>query len=180
MKRFFITMVLAVLASSAFAQNWQELFSYELEKGEYRTYYKIDREGKYFSFDADTDQLNPIRNYKKVGNTETFDVYIDYQPNKLGYKVEMTLVPEMEKTKIKTVEDLKKQIIKVKHVAGGHVETYGIKLKSQGGNYPFHDEPEAGPAGRVKDLLGKGKDLLQKNKEKREAKKQEKNDKKEN
>ena len=181
MKRFFIAVLMLGFASTMFAQNWTELFAYELEKGEYRTYYKIDREGKYFSFDADGDQLNPIKNYKKVGNKETFDVYLDYQPNTLGYKVEITLAPELENTKIKTVEDLKKQQIKVRRPGTDFVETYGIKLKSQGGNYPYHDDEPAGPGGQInkvkdgaKQLFNKGKEMMQKNKEKREAKKEEK------
>lgn len=182
MKRFFITVLMLGFASTMFAQNWTELFAYELEQGEYRTYYKIDREGKYFSFDADGDQLNPIKNYKKVGNKETFDVYLDYQPNTLGYKVELTLAPELENTKIKSVEDLKKQQIKVRHHGTNVVETYGIKLKSQGGNYPYQGEEESSDPrnkiGKVKDgakqLFSKGKEMMQKNKEKREAKKEEK------
>ena len=133
-----------------------------------------------FSFDADGDQLNPIKNYKKVGNKETFDVYLDYQPNTLGYKVELTLAPELENTKIKSVEDLKKQQIKVRRPGTDFVETYGIKLKSQGGNYPFQGEDEqAGPGGQInkvkdgaKQLFSKGKEMMQKNKEKREAKKE--------
>lgn len=179
MKRFFITMLLAVIATTSFAQNWQELFAYTLDKGEYRTYFKIDRDAKYFSFDADGDQNNPIKNYKKVGNKETFDVYVEHDPKQLCAKVEMTLVPEMEKTKIKTTEDLAKQTIKVTYYPGKNVDTYGIKLKSQGGNYPYHDDdPSAAATDKVKEgatkLFNKGKDLLQKQKEKREAKKAEK------
>lgn len=91
----------------------------------------------------------------------------------------MTLVPEMEKTKIKTTEDLAKQTIKVTYYPGKNVDTYGIKLKSQGGNYPFHDDdPTAAATDKVKEgatkLFNKGKDLIQKQKEKREAKKAEK------
>ncbi|MBO5700447.1 MAG: hypothetical protein J6R57_03395 [Bacteroidales bacterium] len=177
MKRFFITMLLAAVATTSFAQNWQELFSYDLSSGEYRTYFKIDRDAKFFSFDADGDQNNPIKNYKKVGNKETFDVYVDYMPNQLCAKVELTLVPEMEKTKIKTTADLEKQIIKVTHYPDKRVETFGIKLKSQGGNYPFHDDdPTAAATDKVKEgatkLFNKGKDLIQKQKEKREAKKE--------
>lgn len=179
MKRFFITMLLAVVATSAFAQNWQELFSYDLKSGEYRTYFKIDRDAKYFSFDADGDQNNPIKNYKKVGNKETFDVYVDYNPSQMCAKVELTLDPALAKTKIKSTEDLAKQQIKVTRIPGNVVETYGIKLKEQGGNYPFHDDdPTAAATDKVREgatkLLNKGKDLLQKQKEKKEAKKAEK------
>ena len=180
MKRFFITILLTAVAATSFAQNWQELFAYILDSGEYRTYFKIDRDAKFFSFgDADDDQNNPIKNYKKVGNKETFDVYVDYMPNQLCAKVELTLVPEMEKTKIKTTADLEKQIIKVTYYPDKRVETFGIKLKFQGGNYPYHDdEPTAAATDRVKEgatkLFNKGKDLIQKQKEKREAKKAEK------
>lgn len=180
MKRFFMTMLLAVVATSAFAQNWQELFAYTLDTGDYRTYFKIDRDAKYFSFDADGDQNNPIKNYKKVGNKETFDVYTEHMPDQLTAKVELTLVPDMEKTKIKTVEELAKQVIKVTYYPGNRVEQYGIKLKSQGGNYPFHDEPEtpADQAEKIKEgaakLLNKSKELIQNQKEKRDAKKAEK------
>lgn len=180
MKRFIITMLLSVVATSAFAQNWQELFCYDLTSGEYRTYYKIDRDAMYFSFEADGDQNNPIKNYKKNGNTETFDVYLDYNPSELVAKVVLTLVPEMADTKIKTTEELAKQQIKVTQQPGGNVSEYGIKLKSQGGNYPFHGEPEPGPsqAERIKDgaakLLGKSKEMIQNQKEKKEAKKKEK------
>ena len=179
MKRFFITMLLAVVATSAFAQNWQELFSYDLSSGEYRTYFKIDRDAKFFSFDADGDQNNPIKNYKKVGNKETFDVYVDFDPSQLCAKVELTLDPALAKTKIKSTADLAKQQIKVTRIPGNVVETYGIKLKEQGGNYPYHDDdPTAAATDKVREgatkLLNKGKDLLQKQKEKKEAKKAEK------
>ncbi len=105
---------------------------------------------------------------------------MDYQPNTLGYKVELTLAPELENTKIKSVEDLKKQQIKVRHHGTNVVETYGIKLKSQGGNYPYQGEEESSDPrnkiGKVKDgakqLFSKGKEMMQKNKEKREAKKE--------
>ena len=181
MKKIFITMLFVAFATSVFAQNWQELFSYDLESGEYRTYFKIDREGKFFSFEADGDQLNPIKNYKKTGNKETFDVYYDFQPDKLGYKVELTLVPELSKTKIKTVDQLSQQQIKVTHIEQKRVETYGIKLKSQGGNYPFHDDedPVASRTGQIdkaKDaavkVFNKGKDLFKK-KDKEENKEKE-------
>lgn len=180
MKRFFMTMLLAVVAASASAQNWQELFSYTLDTNEYRTYFKIDREAKFFSFDADSDQNNPIKNYKKSGNKETFEVYAEDMPSQFIAKVELTLDPELENTKITTVEQLAKQQIKVFYPED-RVDSYGIKLKSQGGNYPFHDDGADSPAGqaaKIKDgaakLLGKGKELIQNQKEKREAKKQEK------
>lgn len=177
MKRFFITVLLAVLATSAFAQNWQELFAYTLDNGEYRTYFKIDREGKFFSFDADRDQKNPIKNYKKVGNKETFDVYFESEHSRLVAKVEMTLVPELAKTKLKSAADVAQQPIKVTHYPGSRVESYGIKLKEQGGNYPYHDEPDSYNAtDKVKEgaskLFNKGKELVQKQKEKKEAKKE--------
>ncbi len=83
-----------------------------MDTGEYRTYFKLDRDAKYFSFDADGDQNNPIKNYKKVGNKETFDVYAEDMNDQFIAKVELTLDPDLANTKITTVDQLAKQQIK--------------------------------------------------------------------
>ncbi len=49
--------------------------------GKYATWYSIDRTAKTFEYDSDSDGITYIRNYKKTGNKETFDVYPKFDPS---------------------------------------------------------------------------------------------------
>ena len=91
-KLFFLTFMLLVTTLSALAQSqmYYALYPVGKENSPASTHYKIDRAAKKFYFDSDSpsDANMLIKNYKKAGSKETFDLYPEVSPNEKIFHVE--------------------------------------------------------------------------------------------
>ena len=176
MKRvLFTTMMLIGLCLSASAQE-EELHYYLDAKGEtwmMRDF--IDRKAMIYRFDGDSenDCIMEMRNYKKNGNTETFDIYVKqgYEKGKKRGSITIVTDPDLD---IKAKElDLSKQTATIKDgeqtrkcyfLTGKQYDKFNGKRGGDG-----NDAPEDGNAiDKAKDkgkaLLNKGKNLFKKKK----------------
>ena len=138
-----------------------------------RMQFWIDREAMFFYYDSDSedDAKMQIKNYKKNGNKETFDIYQASTGEKWG-RVEIVIDPTLE---IKQGMDLTKQTmyLKTKYEDQKFAILHGQKQydeyyeKSGRGGDDVKDEiQKKNPLNKAKDkakgLLNKGKNLFKK------------------
>ena len=174
MKRvLFTVMMLIGLCLSASAQE-EELHYYLDAKGEtwmMRDF--IDRKAMIYRFDGDSenDCIMEMRNYKKNGNTETFDIYVKngYEKGKKRGSITIVTDPDLD-MKAKEL-DLSKQTATIKD--GGQTRKCyfltGKQYDKLNGNRGGGGDLEGGNAiDKAKDkgkaLLNKGKNLFKKKK----------------
>ena len=149
------------------------LFTLDIESGMSRMQFWIDREAMFFYYDSDSedDAKMQIKNYKKNGNKETFDIYQTSTGEKWG-RVEIVIDPTLE---IKQGMDLTKQTmyLKTKYEDQKFAILHGQKQydeyyeKSGRGGDDVKDEiQKKNPLNKAKDkakgLLNKGKNLFKK------------------
>lgn len=93
-KLFFLTSVFLISAAfvSAQSQTYYTLHPVGKENSPYYTFYKIDRAAKKFYFDSDSpsDANMLMKNYKKAGAKETFDLYPEIDPSVKIFAVEFS------------------------------------------------------------------------------------------
>ena len=149
------------------------LFTLDIESGMSRMQFWIDREAMFFYYDSDSedDAKMQIKNYKKNGNKETFDIYQASTGERWG-KVEIIIDPTLE---IKKGMDLTKQTMYLKtkyedqkfailHGQKQYEQYYG---KSGRGGSDVESElsgknPLDKAKNKAKGLLNKGKKLFKK------------------
>ena len=128
----------------------------------------INRSAKTYRFDGDSEDecLMEMRNYKKNGNTETFDIYVKtgYHKGQKRGSITITTDPDLVIAKGKEI-DLSKQKVVIKD--SGHTYKYYFLTGKQ--NDKFNGKSSIGnPVDMAKDkgkaLLNKSKDLFKKNK----------------
>lgn len=169
-KVMFAILMFMGLAMSVSAQK-EELYYYSDSKG--TTFVArefIDRSANMYYFDGDSpnDCEMEIRNYKKNGDTETFDIYVKEGHKKGTKRGSITIVtdPNLD---IKAKElDLSKQKVTIKDgsytykyyfLTGKQNDKRNGKSSGVGGENPVDKAKDKGKA-----LLNKGKGLLKKKK----------------
>lgn len=173
MKTFLLsTLFLAGIAMTAAVQK-VHLKAYNLDNQQRCGQYWIDRNAQKFYFDSDSedDATMQMKNYKKTGNKETFDIYHKGQGEDMG-SVELLIDPNL-----KVVDDLSKQyiIINSKMYNGKirlGVVSEGQKIPGEAkegrpdkGNTPdanLQEKAEGNVKEKAKNLLNKGKNLFKK------------------
>jgi hypothetical protein len=169
-KALFTVLMFMGLVLSASAQE-EELFYYRDSKGtEFMIRDFIDRKAMTYRFDGDSEDecTMEMRNYKKNGNTETFDIYAKFGYEKGKKRGSITIVTNPDLVVAKGQElDLSKQTATIKDgqtknlyfLTGDQYNKF--HGKSGGGNdeslNPVDKAKEKG-----KDLLNKGKNLFKK------------------
>ena len=173
MKRvLFTAMMLISLCLSATAQK-EEIHYYADPKGEewaIRDF--IDRKAMIYRFDGDSEDecTMEMKNYKKNGNTETFDIYVKagYDKGKKRGSITIVTDPNLD---IKAKElDLSKQTVTIKD--SGYTRKFyfltGKQCDKRNGNRGGGDGESLNPVDKAKakgkDLLNKGKNLFKKKK----------------
>ena len=78
---YLIALVLPAVAQTADNRVWYDAYR-DKECKDYATHYIMDRKAMEFHFDWDSDNEMLIKNYKKNGQTETFDAYYKEEPGK--------------------------------------------------------------------------------------------------
>lgn len=166
------TLFLAGIATMVAAQK-VHLKAYNLDYQQRCGQYWIDRNAQKFYFDSDSedDATMQMKNYKKTGNKETFDIYHKGQGEDMG-SVELLIDPNL-----KVVDDLSKQyiIINSKMYNGKirlGVVSEGQKVPGEAkegrpdkGNTPdanLQEKTEGNVKDKAKSLLNKGKNLFKK------------------
>lgn len=173
MKRvLFTAMMLVGICLSASAQK-EALYYYSVEGMSFKIRNWIDRSAMIFYFDSDSEDEATMlmKNYKKNGNKETFDIYQASTGEKWG-RVEIVIDPTLE---IKQGMDLTKQTmyLKTKYEDQKFAILHGQKQydeyyeKSGRGGDDVKDEiQKKNPLNKAKDkakgLLNKGKNLFKK------------------
>ena len=172
MKRVLFTVLMLIgLCLSASAQK-EEIFYYMDSKGtQFAIRDFIDRKAMIYRFDGDSenDCIMEMKNYKKNGNTETFDIYVKQGSEKGKKRGSITIVtdPNLD---IKAKElDLSKQTATIKD--GGQTrKCYFLtgkqydKLNGKRGGSGESLNPVDKAKEKGKDLLNKGKNLFKKKK----------------
>lgn len=174
MKRILFTALMLIsLCLSASAQK-EEMHYYSDSKGSSWVIREfIDRSTKMYYFDGDSEKdcIMEIKNYKKNGNTETFDIYYHMGYNKGKKRGSITIVtdPNLD---IKAKElDLSKQTVTIKD--GKHTFKYYFLTEKQEKIHNKISDKNSGSEGgsavdkakdKAKGLLNKGKNLFKKKK----------------
>lgn len=78
---FLLSLTLSVVAQTSANRVWYNAYK-DKDHKQYFTHYIMDRKAMEFHFDWDSDNEMVIKNYKKNGNTETFDTYYKDNPSK--------------------------------------------------------------------------------------------------
>ena len=163
----FSTLILLGWALAAVAQNsgngvWYNAYA-DKEHKQYSTHYFIDRKAMEFHFDWDSDNEMLMKNYKKSGNTETFDAYYKDNPNKQFARITLVIDssnPANSNITVKVVEYASNP----EHF---YLEEDNSKLGDDAGSGSV-GVTSGNPKGSVKDgakkLLNKGKNLFKKKK----------------
>ena len=175
MKRALLSILMFVgLALSVSAQE-EEIFYYTDSKGtNFAIRDFIDRKAMIYRFDGDSEDecTMEMKNYKKNGNTETFDIYAKagYQKGKKQGSITITTDPDLVVAKGKEL-DLSKQKVTIKN--GGQTYKYYFltgkqnaklfgKSNRHGGDGDLNPVDKA--KDKAKDLLNAGKNLFKKKK----------------
>ena len=178
MKRvLFTAMMLIGLCLSASAQK-EALYLFSVEGMDFEMRNWIDRSKKMFYFDSDSDEGTMLmKNYKKNGNKETFDLYMKFDPSIKFASMTIITDPNL---KVAPGMNLKTQTITEK--GEGYTKTSGFltqeqeKMYDKVGSKSGGDSASAGSAApeggnaidkakaKGKDLLNKGKNLFKKKK----------------
>ncbi len=170
MKRvLFTALMLISLCLSATAQK-EGLYYFMDAKGEQSQGREfIDRKDLVYIFagDSEDDCTMEMRNYKKNGNTETFDLYVKGGYEKGKKRGSGTIVTDPDLVVAKGKVDMSKQKATIK--SDGYTYKYFFltekqynKFKGRGGSESLNPVDKAKEKG--KDLLNKGKDLFKKKK----------------
>lgn len=168
-RSLFVILIFLGFALSASAQK-EEIYYFNLKENSFVAREFIDRSGMTYYFDGDSedDCVMEMKNYKKNGNTETFDIYTKLGSEKGKKRGSITIVtdPNLD---LKAQElDLSKQTVTIKD--GKYTYKYGFLTEKQykkrfgkGGDgeslNPVEKAKEKGKA-----LLNKGKNLFKKKK----------------
>ena len=153
------------LALSVSAQE-EELFYYMDAKAT-DSYMRdfIDRKAMTYRFDGDSkDECTmEMKNYKKNGNTETFDIYVKQGPEKGKKNGSITIVTDPNLEVKKNEANLAKQTITIK--SAGYTRKYYFMTEKQNNKFRGkHTNPIDKAKDKAKGLLDKGKGLFKKNK----------------
>ena len=171
MKRVLFTVLMLMgLCFSVSAQR-EEIFYFMDSKGQQQMVRDfIDRNALTYRFDGDSedDCIMEMRNYKKKGNTETFDIYVKqgYQMGKKRGHITIVTDPDLVVTKGGEL-DLSKQTAIVKDGSDTKKlffltgEQYN-KFHGKRGDGEESMNPVEKAKARGKDLLNKGKNLFKK------------------
>lgn len=173
MKRELFTAIMLIgLCLSASAQV-EEIHYYSDAKGTnwvIRDF--IDRKGMIYRFDGDSEDecTMEMKNYKKNGNTETFDIYVKagYEKGKKRGSITIVTNPDLD---INAKElDLSKQTATIKNGS----ETYKFYFLTEKQNSKLSKKSSGASGGslnpvdnakdKAKDLLNAGKNLFKKKK----------------
>ena len=171
MKRALLSILMFMgLALSVSAQQ-EELIYYRDAKGtDWVCRDFINRKAMTYRFDGDSDDecTMEMRNYKKNGNTETFDIYVKEGYAKGKKRGSITIVTDPNLVIKGKAVDLSKQTVTIKD--SGHTYKYYFLTGKQsnkregkhggGGN----GNPVDNAKEKAKDLLNAGKGLLKKKK----------------
>ena len=173
MKRvLFTAMMLISLCLSATAQK-EEIHYYADPKGEewaIRDF--IDRKAMIYRFDGDSEDecTMEMKNYKKNGNTETFDIYAKFGYEKGKKKGHITITTDPDLVVAKGNVDLSKQKVTIKDEYGTK-NLYFMTTKQwnkfygkSGGEGRGSANPVDKAKDKAKDLFNKGKNLIKKKK----------------
>ena len=170
MKRvLFTAMLLIGLCLSASAQK-EALYLFSVEGMNFEMRNWIDRSKKMFYFDSDSDEgTMMMKNYKKNGNKETFDLYPKFDPSTKFASMTIITDPNLQ---VAPGMNLKTQTITEK--GDGYTKTSGFLTQEQekmydkvGGNSGSGSTSEEGNVvdkakAKGKALLNKGKNLFKK------------------
>ena len=174
MKRALFTILMFMgLVLSAFAQQ-EEMHYYTDANGTGWTIRDfIDRKAMIYRFDGDSedDCTMEMKNYKKNGNTETFDIYakFGYEKGKKRGSITITTDPNLVVTKDNV--DLSNQKVVIKDgsvtykyyfLTGKQNDKFRGKSSNGGGGGSLNPVDKAKEKGKA--LLNKGKDLFKKKK----------------
>ena len=160
MKRIFLSLMLILGLSMSLSAKKEAMYAYDTSLTNFFGMYWIDRDAQMFYFDSDSeeDATMMIKNYKKNGNKETFDIYPKNNPSKKLGSVVLVINPELT-----AKDDLSSQSLIVK--AYGQTYNHGVKTEKQngnkskgGGSESVVDKAKEG----AKDLFNKGKNLFKK------------------
>ncbi len=171
MKKVLLTaMMLIGICLSAYAQE-EEIHYYADPKGaDWAIRDFIDRKAMIYRFDGDSEDecTMEMRNYKKNGNTETFDIYVKngYEKGKKRGSITIVTDPDLVVAKGKEL-DLSKQTATINDtgytrkfyfLTGKQYDKYRGSRGGESAN-PLDIAKEKG-----KNLLNKGKDIFKKKK----------------
>lgn len=171
-KYIFLPLLFLCLGLSSTAQELRNRIRYEAyadkDYQHYVTHYLIDRKAMEFHFDWDSDNEMAIKNYKRSGNTETFDVFIPSEPGKRYAHIVLTIDPADQEHGQITVsvnngyeKRTDKQFLKEKKENQGGSGSATVATNPK-------DAVKGGAKGAIKDgaknILNKGKDLFKKKK----------------
>ena len=175
MKRALLSILMFVgLALSVSAQE-EELFYFRDAKATQSIMRDfIDRKAMLYRFDGDSedDCTMEMKNYKKNGNTETFDIYAKFGYEKGKKKGHITITTDPDLVVAEGNVDLSKQKVTIKDEHGTK-NLYFMTTKQWN---KFYGKSGVGGEGRgsanpvdkakdkAKDLLNKGKGLIKKKK----------------
>ena len=172
MKRVLFTVLMLMgLCFSVSAQR-EEIFYFMDSKGQQQMVRDfIDRNALTYRFDGDSedDCIMEMRNYKKKGNTETFDIYVKqgYQMGKKRGQITIVTDPDLVVTKGGEL-DLSKQTAIIKDGSDTKKlffltgKQYNKFRGRRGGDGEEGMNPVEKAKAKGKDLLGKGKNLFKK------------------
>ena len=166
MKRVVLSLILILGLSMSLSAKKEAMYAYDTSLADFCGMYWIDREAQLFYFDSDSedDATMMMKNYKKNGNKETFDIYQKSNPSKKVGSVVLVINPELT-----AKDDLTSQSLVVK--AFGQTYNHGVKTEKQNGNKSkggdMNDVVDKAKEG-AKNLFNKGKNLFKK-KDKKEA-----------
>ena len=131
MKKNFILSFLLLTSTLTVSAQMKEVYAYTIADDggckSFVTKYMIDRGAKKFRFDSDSedDAKMLMKNYKKTGNKETFDIYPEMNPGTKLFSVELVVDPEQ-----KTNPNPKHQTLIFKK-DGKVTERYALKTEEQ-------------------------------------------------
>ena len=171
MKRAFLSILMFIgLALSVSAQE-EELFYYTNSTGtDFSIRDFIDRKAMIYRFDGDSEDecTMEMKNYKKNGNTETFDIYAKFGYEKGKKKGHITITTDPDLVVAEGNVDLSKQKVTIKDEYGTK-NLYFMTTKQWNKFYGRGGGSESSnPVGKAKekgkDLLNKGKNLFKKKK----------------
>ena len=175
MKRTLLSILMFVgLALSVSAQEAEMFYFMDAKATDSYMRDFIDRKAMTYRFDGDSEDecTMEMKNYKKNGNTETFDIYAKFGYEKGKKKGHITITTDPDLVVTKGNVDLSKQKVTIKN-------EYGTKnlyfMTTKQWNKFFgksggvgEDRGNANPVDKAKekgkDLLNKGKNLFKKKK----------------
>lgn len=175
MKKFILLPLLFLcLGLSATAQELRNRIRYEAytdkDYQQYVTHYLVDRKAMEFHFDWDSDNEMMIKNYKRNGNTETFDAFMPSEPGKRYAHIVLTIDPanqEYGQITISVNNEYEKRTDNYFLKEHKDERGQGYSGKADAPTNP-KDAVKGGAKGTIKDgaknLLNKGKDLFKKKK----------------